>query len=257
MAASLSGELACGNARLVRNLIERAIRKQAVRLMQTGSSSREELMLIAAGDLGEGGVLRRTAVIGRPNAGKTAFTISFATYLGFQSLRFVKQTVEGKLWSWNCLKRQQQPASSRQRPTKPLPFKPWSLSALWAKASGNLNCWTPAALWSGIHPERNIRLAMAQSLQLIKDADLVLHVIDAAAVGRNQDSFGVLEEELASWGGGQGQLSAPGKQDGPCRLQGQALQQYRVFFFRPACNCHLSPDRARIQEVKKYVLRIL
>ena len=55
VAASLSGELACGNARLVRNLIERAIRKQAVRLMQTGSSSREELMLITAGDLGEGG----------------------------------------------------------------------------------------------------------------------------------------------------------------------------------------------------------
>ena len=52
VAASLSGELACGNARLVRNLIERAIRKQAVRLMQTGSSSREELMLITAGDLG-------------------------------------------------------------------------------------------------------------------------------------------------------------------------------------------------------------
>jgi len=54
VAASLSGELACGNARLVRNLIERAIRKQAVRLMQTGSSSREELMLITAGDLGGG-----------------------------------------------------------------------------------------------------------------------------------------------------------------------------------------------------------
>ena len=48
--------------------------------------------------------MRRTAVIGRPNAGKTAFTISFATYLGFQSLRFVKQNVEGKLWSWNCLR---------------------------------------------------------------------------------------------------------------------------------------------------------
>lgn len=40
-----------GNARLVRNMIERTIRKQAVRLFQKSSSSREELILILACDL--------------------------------------------------------------------------------------------------------------------------------------------------------------------------------------------------------------
>lgn len=40
-----------GNARLVRNMIERTIRKQAVRLFQKSSSSREELIQVLACDL--------------------------------------------------------------------------------------------------------------------------------------------------------------------------------------------------------------
>ena len=40
IAASLSGELTEGNARLVRNIIERAIRKQAVRLEREDSIAR-------------------------------------------------------------------------------------------------------------------------------------------------------------------------------------------------------------------------
>lgn len=54
IASSLSGELASGNARLVRNIIERAIRKQAVRLVAEGKQSREELMEISGEDLGGG-----------------------------------------------------------------------------------------------------------------------------------------------------------------------------------------------------------
>lgn len=40
-----------GNARLVRNLVEKTIRKQAVRLFQKSSSTREELIQILPGDL--------------------------------------------------------------------------------------------------------------------------------------------------------------------------------------------------------------
>lgn len=40
-----------GNARLVRNLVEKTIRKQAVRLFQNSSSTREELMQILPADL--------------------------------------------------------------------------------------------------------------------------------------------------------------------------------------------------------------
>jgi stage V sporulation protein K len=40
-----------GNARTVRNMIEKAIRRQAVRLIRKHSTTREELMVIEPGDL--------------------------------------------------------------------------------------------------------------------------------------------------------------------------------------------------------------
>jgi stage V sporulation protein K len=54
VAAGLQGQLGSGNARLVRNVVERAIRRQAVRLVRLGPSAtrREELMLLTAEDLG-------------------------------------------------------------------------------------------------------------------------------------------------------------------------------------------------------------
>lgn len=42
-----------GNARLVRNLIERGIRKQAVRLFEKDRSTRDELILILPDDIKE------------------------------------------------------------------------------------------------------------------------------------------------------------------------------------------------------------
>lgn len=44
-----------GNARMVRNLVEKAIRRQAVRLVKKGEITREELMIINEEDLAEEG----------------------------------------------------------------------------------------------------------------------------------------------------------------------------------------------------------
>ncbi|HHY96049.1 MAG TPA: AAA family ATPase [Firmicutes bacterium] len=49
----LRGEGSTGNARLVRNLVERAVRKQAVRLVASARFGREDLMLITETDLGD------------------------------------------------------------------------------------------------------------------------------------------------------------------------------------------------------------
>ncbi len=51
-AAGLQGRLGGGNARLVRNVVERAIRRQAVRLVRQGATRREDLMLLTGEDLG-------------------------------------------------------------------------------------------------------------------------------------------------------------------------------------------------------------
>ena len=50
----LQGNISSGNARFVRNVIEKAIRKQSVRLVKREINSREELMLIKQEDLVDG-----------------------------------------------------------------------------------------------------------------------------------------------------------------------------------------------------------
>ncbi len=46
-----NGELSCGNARLVRNLLEKSIRRQALRLAKRSFCSREELVILNTEDL--------------------------------------------------------------------------------------------------------------------------------------------------------------------------------------------------------------
>ena len=74
-----------GNARLVRNMIERAIRRQALRLVNQRSISREDLLEINLRIFGGGFSLKRYAV-GKTNVGKTLFLINFAEYIGAKSL---------------------------------------------------------------------------------------------------------------------------------------------------------------------------
>ncbi|HVB09914.1 MAG TPA: AAA family ATPase [Bacillota bacterium] len=50
--SSLQGQLGSGNARLIRNMVERAIRRQAVRLVRQATTRREDLMLLLPDDLG-------------------------------------------------------------------------------------------------------------------------------------------------------------------------------------------------------------
>ncbi|MCR4418815.1 MAG: AAA family ATPase [Clostridia bacterium] len=48
----LTGQAAQGNARLVRNLLEKAMRRQALRLLNQGQATREELMSLEPADFG-------------------------------------------------------------------------------------------------------------------------------------------------------------------------------------------------------------
>ncbi len=108
----------------------------------------------------------------------------------------------------------------------------------------------------GIHPEGEIRLAMAQSLMLLRDADLVMHIIDAALIGKDRSSLGVLEEELATWGRTRGNyLILANKMDLASANQGLRTIEHH-FSALPIIATSARTGQG-FREVKKYVLRIL
>jgi len=199
--------------------------------------------------------VRRTAVIGRPNAGKTAFTISFATYLGFQTLRFVRRQAEGSV------ELELSAEAAKGDLVSPLPHKTTQIQSLElectvGKGKRQFELFDTCGLMEGIHPEGEIRLAMAQSLMLLRDADLVMHIIDAALIGKDQSSLGVLEEELATWGRTRGNhLILANKMDLASANQGLRTIE-RHFSALPIIATSARTGQG-FREVKKYVLRIL
>lgn len=199
--------------------------------------------------------MRSTAVIGRPNAGKTAFTISFATYLGFQTLRFVRQQAGRSVE----LEMSAQVAATDL--VSPIPHKTTSVQSLElecavGKGKKQFQLLDTCGLMEGIHPAGDIRLAMAQSLMLLRDADLVMHIMDAALVGRDQSSLGVLEEELATWGRTRGNyVILANKMDLASAREGlRAIERH--FSSLPIIATSARTGQG-FREVKKYVLRIL
>jgi 50S ribosomal subunit-associated GTPase HflX len=194
-------------------------------------------------------------VIGRPNAGKTAFTISFAAYLGFQSLRFVRYA------AGETVKLEMTTDVATRDLVSPSPHKTTSVQTLQlecavGKGKRQFELLDTCGLVEGIHPQRDIRLAMAESLLLLKDADLVMHVIDAAAVGSDQGSMGSLEEELAGWGCTRGNyVILANKMDLAASQSGcEAIR--RSFSQLPVLAISARTGQG-FREVKQYVLRVL
>lgn len=199
--------------------------------------------------------MSRTAVIGRPNAGKTAFTISFATYLGFKTLRFVRQEAEGRV------ELELSEVAAKAELISPLPHKTRQVQALElecavGKGKKQFELLDTCGLIEGIHPETEIRLAMAQSLMLLQDADLIMHIIDAAEVGRERGRPGTLEQELATWGRTRGNyVVLANKMDLASAKEGLAIIEHH-FSALPIIATSARTGQG-FREVKKYVLRVL
>lgn len=196
----------------------------------------------------------QTAVIGRPNAGKTAFTISFATYLGFQSLRFQRRDLT------ESVAVEYSTELARAELVSPLPHKTTQLQALElecavGKGKRGFELVDTCGLMEGVHPQEQIRRAMAQSLLLIRDAALVLHLIDAAELGRGKE-LGALERELATWGEKRGNFLVLATKMDLAGARG-GLEKIKDFFSQLPVIATSAVSGLGFREVKKYVLRVL
>lgn len=116
-------------------------------------------------------------LVGLPNAGKTSFALAFAEHLG---VRWGDWRPEDPLAGKGGLA-----VAGVRPPVGPAPFTtrwPWSA---WLPLDGarRLRLVDSPALYEDVPPERPVRAAAARTLQLLMDAAVILHVIDAAAAG--------------------------------------------------------------------------
>lgn len=127
--------------------------------------------------------MKECLIVGKTHAGKTMFALNFAYYLGVTKLeitfRYPSGLVGSKTYSITAARRElvgPAPHTTRalQSIALDLPVGKGSKRCLFTDTSG---------LIDHIHADVEIRRAIAQTLGAVREADLILHVVDAAAVG--------------------------------------------------------------------------
>lgn len=206
--------------------------------------------------------MKQCVIIGRPNVGKTLFAIRFAEHLGLAVARISFAEAGGRRWQ-----RQYSVGGALSDLTSDTPHQTRQLQSFTlrlpaGKGSKQFELVDTSGLVDGIHSDEAIRLAMAQTLGAVREAKIILHMMDAAAIGSasgasiDNDGFSDVDVQVAHFGQPRGgYLMLANKMDLPAASAG--LIRLRSRF----ATCPIAPvsalHRQGFDEVKRFVRRHL
>ncbi len=210
--------------------------------------------------------MRQSVVIGKANVGKTLFCIYFAQYIGVREMTWLVERTDGRTEHVRT-----SPKSAAETLSGELPHKTRCLQSVcldFARGKGvrQFLLTDTTGLTDGIHPEADLRRAMAQTLRAIVNADVVLHMVDAAAIGEvglgrkpnraaHEHGWSELDDQIAELGEHKsGYLILANKMDLPGAKQGYRELSKRFTRHRvvPISALHQNGFR----EVKQHVWRL-
>jgi 50S ribosomal subunit-associated GTPase HflX len=145
--------------------------------------------------------VKRCIIIGKPNAGKTVFTLNFAAYLGTAPLHLAVR--QDKTTSWKTYGLDE----AIEQLTSPKPHRTLNLQELVValparKGVKRIQLIDTCGLVEGIPEQQDIRRAMAETLAAVRDAHLILHIIDASRVkaAGTVEALGEVDYQVAQFG---------------------------------------------------------
>jgi len=126
--------------------------------------------------------MKEFAVVGRPNSGKTLFTLNFAAYLGCKTVDITFRAPDGLL---DC--RHYAIGEARRELCCPTRHKTRSLQSLVlkvpvGKTAVGFKLTDTCGLCEEINSDEAIRRGMAQTLSLIRATDFIVHIVDLTLV---------------------------------------------------------------------------
>jgi GTPase Era involved in 16S rRNA processing len=176
--------------------------------------------------------VNRSVVIGKTNVGKTLFCIHFARYMGVRELRWLVERTDGRTEHKRMTLSEAERLLSGPEPHSTRNLQSVVVELPRGKGVRQLLVTDSTGLVEGIHPDLNVREAMAQTLQAMLESDVILHVVDAAELGRRSRTEGIkgeadglawdlLDEQISSFGlQNSGYLILANKMDLPEAKQG-------------------------------------
>ncbi|SFU76619.1 GTPase [Alicyclobacillus macrosporangiidus] len=172
--------------------------------------------------------MKRSLVIGKTNVGKTLFCIHFARYMGVRELRWLVEEADGRTDCRVMSVAEAEASLSDVHPHRTRCLQSVAVEFPAGKTVRQLLLTDTTGLTEGIHPEPALREAMAQTLQAMTDASVILHMVDAWAIGHALGGaagpgrvWDALEAQLADFGVRHGgyvllanKMDLPGAMDG-------------------------------------------
>ncbi|QQE80974.1 GTPase domain-containing protein [Alicyclobacillus sp. SO9] len=159
--------------------------------------------------------MRRSLVIGRTNVGKTLFCIRFAKYLGVRQLQWFVESADGRTEQMRMSMDEAEQVLSDRSPHKTRCLQSIRVEVPRGKVNRELLLTDTTGLSDGVHPDKTVREAMAQTLETMLSAGIVLHLVDASEIGEHLDERKPrISSELphSAWGALDAQIAAYGQQ---------------------------------------------
>ncbi|MEJ6950545.1 GTPase domain-containing protein [Natronospora cellulosivora (SeqCode)] len=126
-------------------------------------------------------------VTGMSNVGKTCFVINFAEYMGLKELKFHIKQLAGytSISSYSPVEAREKLISVDENSTREV--HTINLEIPKGKTFKEIKIIDSCGLSEGIHPDKAIRLAMANTLRLIRESQFIFHMIDLTNI-KNDDN---------------------------------------------------------------------
>ncbi|NLG85682.1 MAG: GTP-binding protein HSR1 [Firmicutes bacterium] len=127
--------------------------------------------------------MKECLVVGKVGTGKTLFVLNFASYLGFSQVNITIEYPDGRIKTkhYSIDTARQQLVGVDLHTTKSLQSIVIDIPAV--KGVRRCLITDSSGLIDHIHQDINIRQAIAQTLSAIRQADLIIHIVDSSQVG--------------------------------------------------------------------------
>lgn len=200
--------------------------------------------------------MKKCIVIGKTNVGKTLFTLQFAEYLGVKELTIHVDEPTGERREVRCTITEAIERLSSESPHQTRALHSIRLELPVGKGVKRFDIVDTSGLVEGIHGDAGVRKAMAQTLAAVREADIILHLIDAAKVGSSGilRAVGDVDYQVAQFAQiREGYLILANKTDLPEAAAG--LEKIRSEFSGHAVIPISALHRQGFREVKRFVWR--
>lgn len=145
--------------------------------------------------------MRECVIVGRPNSGKTMFALNFAGYLGAKSVDVTFRTYDDLITCRHFSLEEGKRELCGITLHKTRSLQSLVLRMTVGKTAVNFKLTDTCGVSEQIHHDESIRKGMAQTIAMLRSADLILHMIDLSAIGKDfLNNSSTIDHEFYNYG---------------------------------------------------------